>query len=196
MKFRNILMVTVALAGTLTVASCGSKNKQQAEAEVKTTETTVLALNVDSVLNQADSLVNKEITMEGVCTHICAHGGKKIFMMGSDDKHTIRIQAGSFGAFDKACVNSVVSVKGTLKEERIDEAYLQNWEASLKDNTAEKHGEGKAGCDSEKKARNEQGNSPEERIAAFRQQIKERAEKCGKEYLSFYFVEAESYEIK
>ena len=195
MKIKNLLMVAAVLTGMVTISSCGNnqnkkQNTEQAKAEISA------ALNVDSVLNQAETLVNTSITLEGVCTHICAHGGKKIFMMGSDDKHTIRIESGSFGAFDKNCVNSVVSVKGTLKEERIDEAYLQNWEASLKNETAEKHGEGEGGCASEKNARGEKGNTAEARIADFRKKIAERAEKCGKEYLSFYFVKADSYEIK
>ena len=194
MKIKNLLLVAALMVGAASFTACGgNKNKQQKE-EIKAE--VITALNVDSVLSQAETLVNTQITFEGVCTHICAHGGKKIFMMGSDDKNTIRVQAGKFGAFEKGCVNSVVRVKGTLKEERIDEAYLQDWETRLKNNTEEKHGNGEGGCDSEKKARKETANTPEDRIAAFRKQIAERTEKTGKAYLSFYFVEAESYEIK
>ena len=47
----------------------------------------------------------------------------------------------------------------------------------------------------EKKARGETGNTTEERIADFRKKIAERKAKTGKDYLSFYFVEAESYKI-
>ena len=42
--------------------------------------------------------------------------------MGSDDTHVIRGEAGTLGAFDPKCVNSIVRVTGTLKEQRIDEA--------------------------------------------------------------------------
>ena len=52
--------------------------------------------------------------------------------MGSDDTQTIRVEGGSVGKFDQKCVNSIVRVTGDLKEQRIDEAYLQNWEAQLK----------------------------------------------------------------
>ena len=59
----------------------------------------------------------------------------------------------------------------------------------------QKHGTGEAGCSTEKKARGETGNTTEERIADFRKKIAERKAKTGKDYLSFYFVEAESYKI-
>ena len=69
-------------------------------------------------------------------------------------------------------------------------------EAQLKAQAAEKHGTGEAGCDSEKKARGETANSPEARIADFRAKIADRKAETGKEYLSFYFMEADSYEVE
>ena len=51
-------------------------------------------------------------------------------------------------------------------------------------------------CDSEKKARGETANSPEARIADFRAKIADRKAETGKEYLSFYFMEANSYEVE
>ena len=84
-------------------------------------------------------------------------------------------------------VNSIVRVTGTLKEQRIDEAYLQNWEAQLKAQAAEKHGTGEAGCDSEKKARGETANSPEARIADFRAKIADRKGRNRKRVFIFLF---------
>ena len=79
--------------------------------------------------------------------------------------------------------------------ERVDEAYLQNWEAKLKAQTEKSHGETAAGCDSEKKARGETASTPEARIADFRAKIAERKAATGIDYLSFYYMEASSYEI-
>ena len=53
-----------------------------------------------------------------------------------------------------------------------------------------------AGCDAEKAARQETGNSVQERIADFRARIAARKAAEGKEYLSFYYVTASSYEIQ
>ena len=195
MKTKKLTIAIAIVAMTFIVTSCG--NKQQKSASEATTEQSASsALEIDSLLANAESLAGQEVTIEGVCTHTCKHGAKKIFLMGSDDTQVIRVEAGTLGAFDPKCVNSIVRVTGTLKEQRIDEAYLQNWEAQLKAQAAEKHGTGEAGCDSEKKARGETANSPEARIADFRAKIADRKAETGKEYLSFYFMEADSYEVE
>lgn len=195
MKTRKLTIVVALMAITFIGTACG--NKQQKSASEATTEQSASsALEIDSLLANAESLAGQEVTIEGVCTHTCKHGAKKIFLMGSDDTQVIRVEAGTLGAFDPKCVNSIVRVTGILKEQRIDEAYLQNWEAQLKAQTAEKHGTGEAGCDTEKKARGETATTPETRIADFRAKIADRKAKTGKEYLSFYFMEANSYEVE
>lgn len=186
----------IAALALLALTACHSNTKQN-DAEKAETETAVsTAMEIDDVLAKADSLVNTEFTIQGVCTHTCAHGATKIFLMGSDDTKTIRVEAGELGSFDKNCVNSLVQVTGKLEEQRVDEAYLQQWEEKLKNQTDEKHGNGKAGCDSEKKARGETAGTPEERIKDFRTKIADRKAKEGKDYLSFYYFVAKKYEIK
>ena len=54
---------------------------------------------------------------------------------------------------------------------------------------------GEGGCDTEKNARGETANTEEGRIADFRTKIAAEKAATGKEYLSFYHVVAESYEI-
>ena len=190
MKTKKLTIAIAIMAMTFIGTSCG--NKQQKSASEATTEQSASsALEIDSLLANAESLAGQD-----VCTHTCKQGAKKIFLMGSDDTQVIRVEAGTLGTFDPKCVNSIVRVTGTLKEQRIDEAYLQNWEAQLKAQAAEKHGTGEAGCDSEKKARGETANSPEARIADFRAKIADRKAETGKEYLSFYFMEADSYEVE
>jgi hypothetical protein len=185
-------MVAVAMiAACLVMVSCGGGKKQQAAEEA------VVAMSIDDVMAKASGLVEQEVTIEGVCTHTCSHGAKKMFLVGSDDTKTLRIEAGELGAFDTKVVNNVVTVKGIVKEERIDEAYLVDWETRLKNQTEEKHGneEGEGGCDTEKNARGETANTAEGRIADFRAKIAAEKEATGKEYLSFYHVVATSYEI-
>ena len=185
-------MVAVAMiAACLVMVSCGGGKKQQAAEEA------VVAMSIDDVMAKASGLVEQEVTIEGVCTHTCSHGAKKMFLVGSDDTKTLRIEAGELGAFDTKVVNNIVTVKGIIKEERIDEAYLQDWEARIKNQTEEKHGneEGEGGCDTEKNARGETANTTEGRIADFRAKIAAEKEATGKEYLAFYHVVANSYEI-
>lgn len=194
MKMKKYVVLVVALMAMVNFNSCGNKQQKQQD---EVSEQLSGAIDVDSLLAAADSLSGQEVTVEGVCTHICKHGGRKIFLMGSDDTQTIRIEAGKVGKFDQKCVNSLVKVTGMLVEQRVDEAYLENWENQLKAATAEKHGDSDAaGCSTEKQARGETANSPEQRIADFRKKIAARKARDGKEYLSFYYVEANNYEIQ
>lgn len=191
MKIKSILILATALL----MVACGGNTSNKSKGEEAQAEVATTAMEIDALLASAEALVGQEVEIEGICTHICSHGGRKIFLMGSDDAKTIRIESGKLGAFDQKCVNSIVKVKGMLKEERIDEAYLKNWEELEAANAAEEHGDGEGGCSTEKAARGETGNTTEERIADFRARIAERKEATGKEYLSFYFVEATAYEV-
>lgn len=194
----NFLAISALLAGTLCLASCGgNKARTEESAETKVEEQATSVLQIDDLLAKAGELTDKEVTLEGVCTHACSHGATKIFVMGSDDTQVIRVEAAELGSFDTRCVNSVVRVKGILREQRVDEGYLHQWEEQLAANTAVKHGEkGEGGCSSEKAARGETANTDAERIADFRAKIAARQAAEGKAYLSFYYVEALSYEIR
>ena len=194
MTLINKWSLTLLLGMTLGLASCGddsNKSKEQASAE----EVTTAALEVDQVLADPDSLVGDTIEIEGICTHICKHGGGKIFLMGSDDTKTLRIEAGEpIGSFPQETVNSIVRVTGVLVEDRIDEDYLAQWEAQIADQAKEAQGEG--GCAADMKANAEaEANTVRERIANFRTRIAERTEREGKAYVSLYHMEGLSYEI-
>ena len=191
-NFLAILAVSALLGSTISSCGAGSSTPKTTTATAQDT-----VMEVDSVLKNGDKLVGQTVVLEGVCTHICQHGGGKIFLMGSDDTQTIRIDASEqVGSFSPEAVNSLVRVQGTVHEERIDEAYLQRWENSLEKQTVPHHGDGKSGCEADKKARAETGNTESERIASFRERIAERNEKEGKNYLSFYYVTAKSYRIE
>lgn len=193
MKTRSLLIAFMAFSA-LTFSACSNNKKNDTQQASEATSSA--ALSIDEVLASADSLAGKEVTIQGICTHTCKHGATKIFLMGSDDTKTIRVEACKLGSFDSKCVNSIVEVKGTLVEDRIDEAYLQNWEKQLSTQTEKQHGDGEAGCDTEKKARGETGNTAQERIADFRAKIAQQKAQTGKDYLSFYHVDAASYDIK
>ena len=186
--------LTLLLGMTLGLASCGG-DSNKSKAQTSTEEVNPAALEVDQVLADPDSLVGDTIKVEGVCAHICKHGGGKIFLMGSDDTKTLRVEAGeSIGSFPQETVNSIVRVTGVLVEDRIDEDYLAQWEARIADQAKETQGEG--GCAADMKANAEaEANTVRERIANFRTRIAERTEREGKAYVSLYHMEGLSYEI-
>ena len=189
MKKLNLLLLT--FISIMAFSSC-TGNKKAGEAEVGQIPTTV-----DHILAIADQEVDNVVVVEGLCTHICSHGGKKLFLMGDDDSKTIRVESNdALGAFKSECANSIVHVKGTLKEERIDEAYLVKWEAQLAEGTAEVHGESEEGCETEQKAQGQDTVTTEAgRIKDFRTKIAARNEAEGKDYLSFYYIEADEYSV-
>ena len=198
-----------AFAAALMLTSCGgNKTSESAASDAAAT------ITVDQTLAQADSLTDQLVTVEGVCTHTCKHGATKIFLMGSNDENILRCEAAALGKFSTECVHSVVRVTGYVRETRMDEAYLQNWKQKYEEAMAERlaqaaadsqFGEADAeqaekvttstGCATESKARKEQGETIDDKIEAYRAQIAARKEAEGKEYLSFYHLEATAYEI-
>ncbi|MDE6120580.1 MAG: hypothetical protein K2F63_02195 [Muribaculaceae bacterium] len=186
MKIRNLLIALVAIAGIFATACT---NKEAAD----TKETTVLG--VDAVLTDAETLLGDTISVEGLCSHLCKHGGRKAFLVGQDSTQVLRCEATAEmgGAFAPDCIGKELTVTGIVRENRIDEeavAAMEARQASL-DSAAVAH----EACDTEKKAQGQAGLSTfAERMADYRAKIADRNEKEGKAYLSFYYLEALSYE--
>ena len=189
MKKMNLLLIV--LISIITFTNC-TNNKNTGETKSEQNPVTV-----DQVLANAEHETDNTVFIEGLCTHVCSHGGKKLFLMGDDDSNTIRVETNdALGAFKSECVNSMIQVKGTLKEERIDEAYLTQWEARIAAGTVEEHGEDGEGCETELKAQGQEDVASEVgRIKDFREKIAERNKTEGKNYLSFYYIEAKEYTI-
>ena len=83
MKTRRITIIAAIAALVFVGTSCGNKTQKTSQEEVTTVEQSANsgALEIDNLLADAESLAGQEVTVEGVCTHICKHGGRKIFVM-------------------------------------------------------------------------------------------------------------------
>ena len=187
----------------MVMISCGGASKGAAE------DSTVEALHVDQVLANPDSYLGDTIVIEGVCSHLCAHGGRKAFIAGSADSIMLRCEAFPLmgEAFPKSVVRRPLQVKGIPREERVDEAAIQemirkNEEAQaaaaanteLTDSTATAKAE--SGCATERTAKGQRNLTTfEDRINDFRAKIAARQEKEGKDYLSYYYLDAISYDV-
>ena len=159
----------LAAVALLAMVSCNNKAKENQNQESAAT----VALSVDDILAEGDSLV------------------------GTDDTKMLRAEACELGSFPAEVVNSLVSVTGTLEEDRIDEATIQRMEEQYKNQSGEKHGDGEAGCESEKKAAGQADiNTFEGRIQNFRERLA-KAKEAGKDYFVMsYHINTTSYEIK
>lgn len=179
--------LSVAVAA-IAMASCGTKT---AESE----QVADAPMSVDSLIANAENLVDSVVTFEGVCTHTCAHGATKMFVIGADDTKSMRVEAGELGSFDEKVVHAPVIVTGTVVEERLDEAVLAQWEEQLQAQTAKEHGKGEAGCEHEKTNHGVQSSTMAGQIAEYRARIAERDSLEGKPYLSFFYVVAQKYDV-
>jgi len=199
MKKSALLLVSIIL---LMSVSCQQKKKQdtpqnQNEIELSEKQTPKLtSYSVDEVLNDATSFIDKEIIIKGYCTHICAHTKRKLFLDNSDHSQTLRVEPKENAPYKDSFIEKEVSVYGYLVEDRIDEAYLNDWEEQIATNSEEIHGkEDGGGCATEKKARQETANTSKERIADFRKKIQLRYDAEGIDYLSFYHFVSTKVEI-
>lgn len=152
-------------------------------------------LTVDSLMSDADALLGDTITVEGLCSHLCKHGGRKAFLVGADSTVVLRCEATTAmgGAFGPDCIGDTLTVRGVVCENRIDEEAVAKMEAQYlaADSAARSH----EACDTEKKAQGQANISTfEARMADYRAKIAERAASENKPYLSFYYLEALSYE--
>lgn len=181
---KNLLSILLVL---FIFASCDSGNKKETVDHSKdTVQMAVLTFD-----QQADSFVNRIITIDGTVFHTCKHGGKRLFLVDGTDSIRVEVTAGeSITKFDENLIGSRVHILGILKEERIDNKYLNEWEAEVK-KPVENHN---VGVHTGAKGHEDQGVQEKlEQIQAYRDEIKQ----SGKDHLSFYSIEAIQYtEIK
>lgn len=128
------LLFVVALASICLAACTKSAPKEE------------VVYSIDEVYTHADSLLGDTISFQGVCTHLCKHGGRKAFLMGSDESRILRVEGGKMGNFDVACISNIVRVKGVLHQFEIQA------EPAVAENSGEEHGVDGKGCETEQKA--------------------------------------------
>jgi hypothetical protein len=164
-------------------AACNQGSKDTAA----TTKNDTTRLAVLTFEKQADSCINKPVIIEGTVLHLCKHGGKRMFLVDGTDSIRVEITTGpKIAKFDDALVGSRVRVFGTLKEERIDAKYLNEWEAEVK-KPEENHN---VGVHTGAKGHEDQGVQEKlDQINGMRDDLKN----SGKDHLSFFSIEADSF---
>lgn len=168
-----------------TISACNTGNKDDAnKAASDTTKVTVLTF-----LQQADSLVEKPVIIEGTVLHTCKHGGKRLFLIDGPDSVRVEVTTGpSIAKFEESLVGSRIQISGILKEERIDAKYLNEWENEVK-KPEENH---KVGVHTGAKGHEDAGvNEKLEQINSLREELKN----SGKDHLSNFSIEANKFVV-
>ncbi len=163
------------LAGTLSYSLTSCKESQKTK-QATTSVQTQTSLNVDSLLQVAEQKVNDTIVLQGKVKHTCSNSGRRCFITDPSGETTLRVEAsGNIKGFNKKLVGSEIQVTGIVKEQRLSQEYIDNWEKKIK----EKEEEGEH-CDSESN-----------NITQMREWMK----KNNKDFYSIYYLQGIDYEI-
>jgi RecJ-like exonuclease len=85
--------------------------------EMKAKKTADVAkVEINNFATAAEKLVGKEVQVEGMVTHVCKHGGKKMFLMSDNADVQVKITTGEdMAAFPVELEGSTVWVKGIVE---------------------------------------------------------------------------------
>ena len=110
---RNLLLIIMA---SVIVWSCGGQqtaNQEQVAEEEVVTKVEPKAVTLAEFKEQAETLVGKEVILEGTIIHVCKHGGQKMFITEDDPDIRVKITPGEeMAAFETELVG-----EGTHAEE-------------------------------------------------------------------------------
>lgn len=180
------------------------KNDDNTEALEEETMEEIAELTVANFSEMAGTYSGKQIMIKGTVSHTCKHGGKRMFIIDEGTEESVKVEAGeNIASFDAELEGSDVIVTGILAELIVDEAYLNNWENEVLEETSEEykihtgdhegeHGEeGEDGEYAKGETEEDHHGIDLEQIEDLRNTLKE----SGKDHLSFYSIECISYEV-
>jgi len=177
--------VILALSTLLIIHySCSNLNRKPANENLSED---LSELTVDNFSDKIADFPGKEVTISGRVTHVCRHGGQRLFITGEDSSKTVRITTGeNIPEFDIALEGSMIVVKGIVKELIIDETYLAEWEAEVTESTSKESKGHQDGLDEHQKQEVEaESGDP---LASI-QKLRDDIAASGTDHLSDYWIE-------
>jgi hypothetical protein len=161
----NTLIISLAL-----VSCAGSETKT--------------AISVDQLAASIEGMAEGDtLAVRGFCVDVCNSGASHITLAGEDSTQMIAAVASKeLGSFDENIKYQYIIVNSILHEQKVDKAFLDNWEYRLDESLKGPNGNPEAVAQLKLQ------------IAALRDSIDARAARCGKQYYSNYTLEAISYE--
>lgn len=167
----------IACVATLFIVACKNTQKKETATEISSFQK---ALDINTLLGNAEQQINDTIVLKGIVKHTCSHSGRRCFIADSTGKITIRVEAGGkIQSFNKELVNSEIVVTGVLQEQRFSQEYIDNWEKELAQEEADGEKD-EAHCNSEKNS-----------ILQMREWMKNNK----KDFYAIYYVNGIDYDI-
>ena len=136
--------------------------------------------NVDQLMKDPSRYTGRKIKVEGIVTHVCRHGGKRLHLSTSGSDTKLRVRIGKdLKPFKRELEGSTIGILGTFSEERV---HLKDLQKMKNSHAHEAHDESK---DDEKSSSQNTNVS-----SAYIEQIEDRIKQSGKDYISEYWLTA------
>lgn len=190
MKLFKTVLAVLTVFTLISVSSCKSSPSNASDVKVNN----YITVSIDSLMSAPETYIGDTIIVEGMCSHLCKHGGRKAFLSANDGESILRCEATSTmgGAFSPDCVGKTLIIKGVVCEDRIGENEIKEME----EQQAKTNGKADHSCSTDAKAQGQDSISEfDARMTDYRTRISKRLETDGKDYLSFYYFKAISYEV-
>lgn len=82
-------------------------------------------LPVNRVMETPEKYLDNQITVKGMVTHVCRHGGKRLHLSTSGSDVKLRVRTGeNISPFERSLEGNTVRISGKFTEERFDQGYL------------------------------------------------------------------------
>lgn len=153
MKFTHLFIAGVMAASMAGMCSCGGSDKGTA-AEVDTLDVAdVTVLTVDQILANPSEYEGDTVTVEGVCSHLCKHGGTKAFLANPDSTAETSLlmcvaTEAIGGAFDPSSPEKQITVSGVVTPNVVTRSQVEAMVAKHEKEVKEGH------CDAEQRSGN------------------------------------------
>ncbi|TAJ13288.1 hypothetical protein DMA11_09595 [Marinilabiliaceae bacterium JC017] len=173
--FSTTLMVAILVLAT----SC-SNNSNQTKSKTQTTQNQPTKVyKVSEVMTNGAQLIGQKVTLKGLVNHVCSHSGKRCIVSDEAGDVSIRVEAaGKIKGFNRELSGSSITVTGIVREKRLEEEFINQWEQkALKEKVALEKEEQACGAE-----------------LANIEKMKSWMQKHNKSYYSVYFLEGIDYD--
>lgn len=173
---KNLLLLGILV---LSIVACGG-NKSAGITAAEETTAVASAYSLDSLLRSAEDIVGQSVTVRGFVTHTCKHSGRRCFIVGEDQKVSMRVEAkGEIGGFNRELIGSELAITGVLRVNKLTKEAIDKQEETVNEQKAQGTADEEA-CDASLN-----------NLRSMREWMKEN----NKDYYGVYYMDGESYEV-
>ena len=109
------------LVVSVLVWSCGGGPKKTQEPEPEPEVVEVVMLTVDGLMASAEDYLDTEVTLQGLCMHVCNKDGSKLVLQGNDEG--LFVFATGDTEFDPELEGELLLITGTFTAYQAEEGH-------------------------------------------------------------------------